>query len=107
MSAPTKCPRCGKTVYFAERQEYKGKEYHPICAGLQRKEDDAATGPPLFSLSERIHCNPEDPKVHDERYHGSAGPHTGHVTPSKPNACACGAALAPNAKFCCECGAKV
>jgi len=28
----TKCPYCGKTVYFAERQICEGKEFHGVCA---------------------------------------------------------------------------
>jgi ribosomal protein S27AE len=27
----SKCPRCGKTVYFAERQTAEGKDWHGIC----------------------------------------------------------------------------
>jgi ribosomal protein S27AE len=35
-----KCPRCGKTVYFAERQTGPdGGEWHQICVQAQKKEE--------------------------------------------------------------------
>jgi len=33
----SKCPVCGKTVFFAERQNKDGKDYHVICLKLQLK----------------------------------------------------------------------
>eukprot|EP01091_Cochliopodium_minus_P011523 TRINITY_DN3287_c0_g1_i1.p1 TRINITY_DN3287_c0_g1~~TRINITY_DN3287_c0_g1_i1.p1 ORF type:complete len:131 (-),score=57.13 TRINITY_DN3287_c0_g1_i1:53-445(-) len=64
--APSKCPRCKKTVYFAERQLYDDQYYHQLCAGLE-SEDRKKNSKPLFSLSEQIHCNPHDQKGELER----------------------------------------
>eukprot|EP00013_Stygamoeba_regulata_P020235 CAMPEP_0177651242 /NCGR_PEP_ID=MMETSP0447-20121125/12426_1 /TAXON_ID=0 /ORGANISM="Stygamoeba regulata, Strain BSH-02190019" /LENGTH=103 /DNA_ID=CAMNT_0019154275 /DNA_START=55 /DNA_END=367 /DNA_ORIENTATION=- len=38
----SKCPRCGKTVYFAERQMNDGKEYHGNCLMAHLKEQKEA-----------------------------------------------------------------
>lgn len=44
-----KCPWCNKTVYFAERQMYNGKEYHQMCVWALTKEEEKKRGQPLFS----------------------------------------------------------
>eukprot|EP01097_Dermamoeba_algensis_P003722 TRINITY_DN2549_c0_g1_i1.p2 TRINITY_DN2549_c0_g1~~TRINITY_DN2549_c0_g1_i1.p2 ORF type:complete len:136 (+),score=46.45 TRINITY_DN2549_c0_g1_i1:135-542(+) len=59
MSSNPICPRCGKRVYFAERQLYKGNDYHTTCVYAAEKED---TTKPVFGLSEKIFTNPNDPK---------------------------------------------
>jgi len=34
----SKCARCGKTVFFAEKQSYDGKDFHGICLISYKKE---------------------------------------------------------------------
>ncbi len=41
MSANSKCPQCGKTVYFAERSTFEGKDYHSICL-IQRQKQESS-----------------------------------------------------------------
>jgi len=36
MSNPA-CSQCGKTVYFAEKQSYDGKDFHGICLQTYKK----------------------------------------------------------------------
>jgi len=38
----SKCPQCGKRVYFAERQLCEGREFHGSCALKYMKEKKGA-----------------------------------------------------------------
>ncbi|PRP88280.1 hypothetical protein PROFUN_03389 [Planoprotostelium fungivorum] len=35
----TKCYRCGKTVYAAEKQSYDGADFHGLCLVSHKKEN--------------------------------------------------------------------
>jgi len=56
----SKCPHCNKTVYFAERQMYNGREYHQTCVWTLTKEEEKKRGQPLFSVSEAMFANPHE-----------------------------------------------
>jgi len=102
-----KCPRCGKSVYFAEKQLYKGVDYHNTCVWQLTKEEDAARGTPVFSLAEQIHCNPEDKKPWAGGYDGGQSGLPQGAAPLAGKACTgCGNHLEGAAKFCGGCGAK-
>eukprot|EP01101_Sappina_pedata_P000730 TRINITY_DN10921_c0_g1_i1.p1 TRINITY_DN10921_c0_g1~~TRINITY_DN10921_c0_g1_i1.p1 ORF type:complete len:106 (+),score=37.54 TRINITY_DN10921_c0_g1_i1:90-407(+) len=102
-----KCPRCGKSVYFAERQLYKGVDYHQTCVWALTKEEEANRGTPVFSVAEQMHCNPDDKKPWKGGYDGGQSG-SGYVNPNKNSVdCNCGAALPAGSKFCSSCGNKL
>ncbi|GAM22216.1 hypothetical protein SAMD00019534_053910, partial [Acytostelium subglobosum LB1] len=102
------CPYCNKRVYFAERQFYKGKDYHMICHGLLVKEELAAA-PKVFAIHEQIFCNPEENVKHSyplaptEQYLASL-----NSPPTSPRTCSkCNIpAKSLDARFCTQCGGK-
>eukprot|EP01102_Stenamoeba_stenopodia_P013164 TRINITY_DN4231_c0_g1_i1.p1 TRINITY_DN4231_c0_g1~~TRINITY_DN4231_c0_g1_i1.p1 ORF type:complete len:111 (-),score=20.90 TRINITY_DN4231_c0_g1_i1:58-390(-) len=106
-SQAPKCPKCGKSVYFAERQLFEGVDYHSSCVWQIAKEREASRGPPVFALHEQIFCNPNDPKP----WTGSGQPPAGHTGGGAAGGGAfctgCGTAAKPGAKFCGSCGNKI
>lgn len=50
-----KCPRCGKTVYFAERRLYNGNYYHQICSNKQQDDDMASKTKHFAYVMKLIH----------------------------------------------------
>eukprot|EP01098_Paradermamoeba_levis_P008340 TRINITY_DN3464_c0_g1_i1.p2 TRINITY_DN3464_c0_g1~~TRINITY_DN3464_c0_g1_i1.p2 ORF type:complete len:124 (+),score=49.59 TRINITY_DN3464_c0_g1_i1:141-512(+) len=120
-----------KRVYFAERQLYKGADYHSSCVYAAEKEDNSK---PTFGLSEAIFCNPNDPKkapgtlgyytcpkcAMGVGINNKACPHCGEAAPetvlaqqdkkpSGPKFCGgCGKeAPQPSPNFCAGCGTKL
>ncbi|EGG19298.1 hypothetical protein DFA_02085 [Cavenderia fasciculata] len=106
-------------VYFAERQFYKGADYHQICHGLLLKEEQAAA-PKVFAIHEQIFANQNENKKHvhplaptqkylDSLNEGSAAAPI--KTQTQPQFRTCGSCRteAKNlaANFCASCGTKL
>ncbi|KYR00239.1 hypothetical protein DLAC_03398 [Tieghemostelium lacteum] len=93
------CPYCNKKVFFAERQFYKGKDYHMICHGLLIKEEQKSA-PKVFAIHEQIFCNPEENSKHSYPLASKE--------PVRPTNCySCKTPVKPDANFCVKCGTKV
>jgi len=87
----SKCVRCGKTVYFAERTLHEGKEYHQLCLGALHKEEGSIHNKGWYGTT------PQDKEV------------VFRVVKEQPREgfCSqCGGSLKPNSKFCSSCGSK-
>lgn len=116
-----KCPRCGKTVYFAERRMYKGAYYHQLCSNKQQ--DDDLAGKKLFAfdsflnnlffkisylsalmlnrLHEDMNCNP-----HDKPVNTAIGVPRSTIPPRHKSCTKCSFQLNDDCRFCPNCGAK-
>jgi len=55
---PEKCPRCGKTVYHAERQVAEGKSYHGLCLREEIKEKRDNAPKHMFCIQDHPNINP-------------------------------------------------
>jgi len=83
----SKCPRCGKTVYFAERQTAEGKDWHGLCLRQTIKEKQENAPKHMFCIQDHPNLNPEK------------------MQPASGDGCPqCGAAHNPGDKFCSGCG---
>jgi len=98
----SKCPVCGKTVFFAERQTKEGKDYHGHCLQqyLKAKGDGAKTSSPFHSYTDAKRDAP--PNVQ------KGGPGQTNITVGTGNFCSsCGCAKEADSKFCGGCGASL
>eukprot|EP00029_Vermamoeba_vermiformis_P010208 TRINITY_DN5317_c0_g1_i1.p1 TRINITY_DN5317_c0_g1~~TRINITY_DN5317_c0_g1_i1.p1 ORF type:complete len:110 (-),score=11.91 TRINITY_DN5317_c0_g1_i1:30-338(-) len=101
MSANSKCPQCGKTVYFAERSTFEGQDYHSICLIQRQKQESSIHNKGFYGLT------PQDPSVVHVGGHASPRQQQPAQSSGTPRFCSnCGAGRAADAKFCPGCGTK-
>lgn len=103
----SKCDYCAKTVYHAEKQSYKGKDYHAACLTKFKKEN------PAFRAQLGKYAGDEDRVVGPNIGAGGAGATSGGGVAAESSGGG-GAAFCPNcgtaatgAAFCSNCGTKL
>eukprot|EP01119_Soliformovum_irregulare_P014951 TRINITY_DN4149_c0_g1_i1.p1 TRINITY_DN4149_c0_g1~~TRINITY_DN4149_c0_g1_i1.p1 ORF type:complete len:109 (+),score=8.92 TRINITY_DN4149_c0_g1_i1:19-345(+) len=108
MSANQKCPRCNKTVYFAERTTAEGRDWHNLCLIAHQKEAGGIHNKGWYGTT------PQDAAVVNaiQSEKASREPQPQSTPPPSSGGakfCSnCGAGLKGDApKFCSSCGNKV
>jgi len=84
---PSQCPRCKKTVFFAERQTAEGADWHGLCLRETLKER-RETGP------KHMFCVQDHPNLNPDKMTAVASSQCTH----------CSAQIAVGDKFCAGCG---
>eukprot|EP01101_Sappina_pedata_P003758 TRINITY_DN151_c0_g1_i1.p1 TRINITY_DN151_c0_g1~~TRINITY_DN151_c0_g1_i1.p1 ORF type:complete len:103 (+),score=38.48 TRINITY_DN151_c0_g1_i1:39-311(+) len=88
----SKCPRCSKTVYFAERQTAEGADWHGLCLRLTLKERKENAPKHMFCIQDHANLNPD-------KMRPAAG---------ETKFCSeCGAERVDGDKFCSGCGSAL
>jgi len=100
-SGTPKCPKCGKTVYFAERSVNEGQDWHQLCLITDQKEKGGIHNKGYYGTT------PQDPEVVFKNKNVSL-PVNRVGSKSDEQVCAsCLVRLNQGAKFCTACGSRV
>jgi len=88
----SKCPNCGKTVYFAERSSWEGKDYHAQCLIAVKNKEGGIHNKGWYGTT------PGDPVIVSQLMQGQ------NADPNGPYCSSCGKRNVVGAKFCSGCG---